>query len=79
MKGHDSLVITNELAACLCNFFKESLAAIAAAGSNASAANINFAPACYFQLFRILHDSVSNFSILVDDKKYSKDIQVTND
>lgn len=35
----------------------------------------NLAPACYFQLFRILHDSVNNFPSLVDDRKYTKDIQ----
>lgn len=56
----------NDLASCLCNFFKEILSI---------STTSNFAPACYFQLFRILHDSVNNFPILVDDKKYSKDIQ----
>lgn len=56
----------NDLASCLCNFFKDILS---------YSTTSNFAPACYFQLFRILHDSVNNFPILVDDKKYSKDIQ----
>ncbi|CAF0777344.1 unnamed protein product [Brachionus calyciflorus] len=56
----------NELATCLCNFFKENL-------SNSTTSN--FAPACYFQLFRILHDSVNNIAVLVEDKKFSKDLQ----
>lgn len=59
-------VLNNELASSLCTFLKESLS---------SAATSNFATACYFQLFRILHDSVNNFPLLVDDKKYTKDIQ----
>lgn len=61
-----ALLNLTDLAGCLCTFFKESLS---------SSATSNFAPACYFQLFRILHDSVNNFSVLVDDKKFSKDIQ----
>jgi len=54
----------------LCNFFKEFL--------SSSSTTSNLVPACFFQLFRILHDSVNNFPELVDspDKKYSKDIQV---
>jgi hypothetical protein len=50
----------------LCNFFKDSLS---------SSATSSLAPACYFQLFRILHDSVNNFTLLIEDRKYSKDIQ----
>lgn len=51
----------------LCNFFRECLS---------SPVTSNLIPACYFQLFRILHDSVNNFQEqLVEDKKYSKDIQ----
>jgi hypothetical protein len=65
-KSTNDIVLNNELAASLCNFLKESLS---------SASTSNFATACYFQLFRILHDSVNNFPLLVDEKKYSKDIQ----
>jgi hypothetical protein len=60
------VIVNNELALCLCNFFKDSLS---------SSATSSLAPACYFQLFRILHDSVNNFSLLIEDRKYSKDIQ----
>lgn len=35
----------------------------------------NMMPAAYFQLFEILHYSVTNFNTLIDDKKYSKEIQ----
>lgn len=59
-------IVSNELAQCLCNFFKESLS---------SSTVSSLAPACYFQLFRILHDTVNNFPLIVEDRKYSKDIQ----
>jgi hypothetical protein len=59
----------NEIATCLSNFFKDCL--------SSSIITSHLSPACYFQLFRILHDSVSNFPILVDEKKYAKDTQET--
>jgi hypothetical protein len=65
-KSLQEQIMSNELASCLCSFFKESLS---------SSATSNLAPACYFQLFRILHDSVNNFALLIEDKKYSRDIQ----
>ena len=65
----DPSVLNIDFSSNLCNFFKECML---------SSTTANLAPACYFQLFRILHDSVNNFPALVDDskeKKYTKDIQ----
>ena len=42
-KSNETQNVTHDLAACLCNFFKESLS---------STATSNFTPACYFQLFK---------------------------
>ena len=59
-------IVNNELASCLCSFFKESLS---------SSVTSSLAPACYFQLFRILHDLVNSFPLLIEDKKYVKEVQ----
>lgn len=67
-KSSDTLDTLAPTINALCNFFKECLS---------SSVTSNLIPACYFQLFRILHDSVNNFPELVDDKKYTKDIQVS--
>jgi hypothetical protein len=56
-----------DFAQSLCTFLKDSLASIAPTST--------YATACYFQLFRILHDSVNSVNALVDDKRFSKDIQ----
>lgn len=62
----DASLLNADFTSNLCRFFKETML---------STTTSNLAPACYFQLFRILHDSVNNFSTLVDDKNYVKDIQ----
>lgn len=56
-----------DLAASLCVFLKDCLASFSSTSP--------YATACYFQLFRILHDVVNAIPALVDDKRYVKDIQ----
>lgn len=56
-----------DLAPSLSTFLKDCLASVSATSP--------YATACYFQLFRILHDVVNAVPALVDDKRFVKDIQ----